>query len=142
MTQKCSPLGPEPLQDSSMAVIKVCAHFQKINKHMCGDLYIPVFAGSLQRNGRFRTAEGNFVIQCRRHYIVFLQEASSETRLGKGSPVWPFIILKGSDSLYNFRLGAQRPSTLYRAPAPKRDSRTKSAQKTCTGKSIHSFRHT
>ena len=42
---------------------------------------------------------------------MFLQEASNETRLCKGSPVWPFIILKGTDSLYKFRLWAQRPPT-------------------------------
>ena len=84
-----------------------------------------VFAGNLQRNDCFWTTKGNFVIQCSRHYKVFLQEASNETRLCNGSPVWPFILLKGSDSHYNFRLWAQRPSTLYRAPAPKRDSRTK-----------------
>ena len=97
---------------------------------MFGGRYNPVFARNLQRNGRFRTAEGNFVIQSRRHYILFLQEASSETRLGKESPVWPCIILKGSDSLYNFRLGAQRPSTLYRAPASKWDPMTKTIKNT------------
>ena len=86
------------------------------------------FAGSLQRNGCFRTAKGNFVIQCSRHYKVFLQEASNETRLCNGAPVWPFIILKGSDSHYNFRLLAQRPSTLYRAPASKWDPMTKTSK--------------
>ena len=113
-----------------MAVIKVCAYFQKDTQTYVWRPLQSVFAGRLQRNGCFRAASGNFVIQCRRHYKVFLQEASNETRLCKGSPVWPFIILKGSDSLYNFRLWAQRPSTLYRAPTSKRDPMTKTHKNT------------
>ena len=76
-----------------------------------------VFAGRLQRNGCFRAASGNFVIQCRRHYKVFLQEASNETLLCKGSPVWPFIILKRK--WFPLQFPAVGPEALNIAPGPK-----------------------